>query len=425
MPYPVSPDIPTDGGLLSIMFDVKDPRFGAKGDGVANDTAAIQSAITACQNAGGGVVFIPHGTYLISAPLVVSADNVTIMGDGWGAQLLAANNWTAGTYLIQVNGPGGAGNFRYGFRLAEIFLNGNNIAGTNGIDMVSAYGAILMHVRCRFITGISVHWDGIGPAFGAYNYMVDCHISDGGATAIGVQTDNSEWLTVLGCNFGFFQGGSGIAVKCQNQNCRFIGTSFDFNDTHIVVAFTNRNIISGCQFDRAFTRCIYLESAKNNMVTGCSFNADSGAGTEVIRADGVNNDRNVITGNSMVGGTTWTNFYAEFAGIGGQNLIANNDIGGLGIVLLTGVARGNRGYNPVGFFGAQPAVPASGTAFVNTLGADATVIIATLGGLTAVKIGATAVTAAPAVGSTYRIPAGQSITLTWATTAPTWQWYGD
>lgn len=45
--------------------------FGAVGDGVFDDTAAIQAAIAACAAAGGGIVLFPRGTYLISATLTV------------------------------------------------------------------------------------------------------------------------------------------------------------------------------------------------------------------------------------------------------------------------------------------------------------------------------------------------------------------
>jgi len=54
-----------------------DPRgFGAKGDGIAKDTAAIQSAIDACAAKGGGTVLLTAGTYL-SAPIVLES-NITL-----------------------------------------------------------------------------------------------------------------------------------------------------------------------------------------------------------------------------------------------------------------------------------------------------------------------------------------------------------
>lgn len=50
---------------LREIASVKD--FGAVGDGITDDTAAIQAAIDAVYSAGGGLVFIPEGTYKISA----------------------------------------------------------------------------------------------------------------------------------------------------------------------------------------------------------------------------------------------------------------------------------------------------------------------------------------------------------------------
>ena len=44
------------------VFDVRD--FGAKGDGVAKDTAAVQRAVDASNAAGGGEVLLPRGVYL-------------------------------------------------------------------------------------------------------------------------------------------------------------------------------------------------------------------------------------------------------------------------------------------------------------------------------------------------------------------------
>ncbi len=61
------------------VFNVKD--YGAVGNGTTNDSAAIQSAITAANVAGGGTVYLPIGTYKLSTNLLI-ANNVNILGAG-------------------------------------------------------------------------------------------------------------------------------------------------------------------------------------------------------------------------------------------------------------------------------------------------------------------------------------------------------
>jgi polygalacturonase len=56
---------------------VFDPMsYGAKGDGIANDGAAIQKAIDACTQAGGGMVYLPPGNFLTGT--IVLKSNVTL-----------------------------------------------------------------------------------------------------------------------------------------------------------------------------------------------------------------------------------------------------------------------------------------------------------------------------------------------------------
>jgi len=65
-------------------FDIRD--FGASGDGNAMNTSAIQSAIDACHEAGGGKVIIPPGTYLSGTIILKShvelhfMQNATLLG---------------------------------------------------------------------------------------------------------------------------------------------------------------------------------------------------------------------------------------------------------------------------------------------------------------------------------------------------------
>ncbi|MBF0468205.1 MAG: virulence factor [Desulfamplus sp.] len=68
-------------------FDVTSQQFGAIPDDGVDDTAAIQSAIDAASDAGGGVVFLPGGRYEVHQTpehgfLRISHDNVIIRGYG-------------------------------------------------------------------------------------------------------------------------------------------------------------------------------------------------------------------------------------------------------------------------------------------------------------------------------------------------------
>lgn len=61
------------------VFNVR--RYGALGDGTADDTTEIQAAINAAAVAG-GTVFFPPGTYKITAPLTVTGNHVHLFGRG-------------------------------------------------------------------------------------------------------------------------------------------------------------------------------------------------------------------------------------------------------------------------------------------------------------------------------------------------------
>ena len=70
---------------LADVVSVKD--FGAVGDDVTNDTAAIQAAIDAVNTAGGGTVYFPQGSYVVSANLSIYS-KIKYLGAGSKASIL-------------------------------------------------------------------------------------------------------------------------------------------------------------------------------------------------------------------------------------------------------------------------------------------------------------------------------------------------
>lgn len=66
-----------------LIYDVTKSPYGADDQGSSDATSAIQNAIDDAQSAGGGVVYLPEGTYRIDKPpLRVTASNMVIRGAG-------------------------------------------------------------------------------------------------------------------------------------------------------------------------------------------------------------------------------------------------------------------------------------------------------------------------------------------------------
>jgi hypothetical protein len=112
---------------LAQTVSVKD--FGAVGDGVADDTAAIQDAIAANPYAP---LYFPAGTYLTS-PI---AANQSIYGDGPYKTIIKAKTGSTG-FLLRAKSFSG----QYSVRLQDFQLLANG-AGQSGLDLEGATGTV-------------------------------------------------------------------------------------------------------------------------------------------------------------------------------------------------------------------------------------------------------------------------------------------
>lgn len=87
----------------SVQYNVKAAPFNAVGNGIADDTAAIQAAITTA-SANKGVVVFPTGTYKITAHLTV-----------------------AGNCILASDGAGGSAVIRQANSLRSVYITGGNV----------------------------------------------------------------------------------------------------------------------------------------------------------------------------------------------------------------------------------------------------------------------------------------------------------
>lgn len=117
-------------GIGSVAVSVQDKLrqfvsvrdFGAIGDGVVDDTTAIQNTINEVGASGGGTVYVPEGTYLVSAQLTMTSLGVTLLGAGRSTTILAS----ADTHNIIKIGGTSSLPFRCGVK--NLHLSGGNIA---------------------------------------------------------------------------------------------------------------------------------------------------------------------------------------------------------------------------------------------------------------------------------------------------------
>ena len=116
-----------------MIFNVMD--FGATGDGVTNDTAAIQAAVNAAAAAGGGQVYIPAGTYIVSGDgtsshgCILLSSNVSVIGAGMGNTIIqlqdGSDHGITGIFRDHSDVP------EHDISMSDLTINGND-ANTTG-----------------------------------------------------------------------------------------------------------------------------------------------------------------------------------------------------------------------------------------------------------------------------------------------------
>jgi hypothetical protein len=104
--------------------------LGAMGDGVTNDTVAIQAAIDRLP-AAGGTVFFPPGTYVVSATLALPDKPVKLVGSGRGSTVInLGSNAIAAFQYVQT--PASEQNILF----QDFTINGDGTVGQRGLRSV-------------------------------------------------------------------------------------------------------------------------------------------------------------------------------------------------------------------------------------------------------------------------------------------------
>ena len=150
-------------------------RYGTVGDGIADDTAAMQAAVDAAQVAG-GIVFLPIGTYLISSPILIrnSGMPIIIRGSGYDyctIKLASGVN----DYAIKFTAVNSTSLSGYMF---EDFAVNGNYSGQSAGGCIYALGAVechfnRLHLHHAYHNALYLHQDGNG-GMGHHNRITNC-----------------------------------------------------------------------------------------------------------------------------------------------------------------------------------------------------------------------------------------------------------
>jgi len=182
-------------------INVKD--YGATGDGVTNDSAAIQSAINYAEANGGNLIWFPAGTYFIGTTgLLVKYINISLWGAG-GASVIktsAAITVPALTYGDGSTVP----------RPGESMIHGISIDGNNSSN-VNAHG---IKFWCSLTT------------------ISNCFIKNCGGYGMYFFQSWSTWVQnnhVFGCN----EGSIYIGQECNAFTC--VANEFNWSNKHGIV----------------------------------------------------------------------------------------------------------------------------------------------------------------------------------------------
>lgn len=193
--------------------NVKD--FGAIGNGVANDTVAVQEAIDSLTSAG-GTVYFPPGTYRITDAIRLR-DALKLEGANSSAsvvqQVTANRHGFAGTDIstlsvhgLQINGPGKTSGNGTAIHLdrdkntATNYLSLRDVSLQSfGRDGLYASNAIVSHidsVTAEQCGGAGFNLTGLNGSFGASTHLSNCFAN---ACGTGYKVDTMGYTSFTAC----------------------------------------------------------------------------------------------------------------------------------------------------------------------------------------------------------------------------------
>lgn len=223
-------------------INVKDPKYGAKGDGVSDDTDAINKAIEDAQTTK-SIVKIPNGTFNVQG--IVLKSGVTIEGNGRTKTIIKHNGTGSAIKNTELSTPIGHGVLRdftimmngattiaidlrlvYMFVLERINVEGGTADGWIGVNFQDGNIASAYYNSCYDVSiGTGKNNSGIGFKFtnGANsNRLMNCRTNN---VKTGADIGSSDQVTIVNC--AFENTSDAIVLDNTAYGCYFAGNRFE------------------------------------------------------------------------------------------------------------------------------------------------------------------------------------------------------
>lgn len=198
------------GAIIGGVYNVLD--YGATGDGTTDDRASIQSAIDAAGAAGGGIVYLPPGTYSLTDSnsgaanwdnrrclyFNASCANVTLAGAGIDATVLKLAN-TQDAHVIKIGSRVTSTVTVDNIEIRDLTINGNRANQSTPNDTDDHQQGIDVSTDCTRIRirNVKIHdtmYYGIGFQRGGHHHCLVEHVEiyNTGADGIDCKDDNDD-----------------------------------------------------------------------------------------------------------------------------------------------------------------------------------------------------------------------------------------
>lgn len=351
-------------GLTGNLFNVLD--YGAVRDGVTNDRTAIQAAITAASAAGGGIVYFPAGTYLVSSRIELK-DAVCLVGAGRDVTTIKGASGVSAAIIT-----GLSADTVTDVMLADFSINGNSAALSGEVDGIQITSGSF--ITCQNLRIFDVRADGISLDATPDASVLDCVIENtgnGGTNLHGVHGSNgSHRLLVRGCTISDNEG-MGIRVGAQgtgSTDATIIGNRISKSNAGLecigVTADSIRARVIGNTCLNGGDNGISMSAADSvvsgNTVLGCNLHGIQVNGARVSVTGNISKNNNqtgaatragihinsvnyvTITGNTCYDdqGTPTQDFGVKLNGVETGSVIVGNQLAGNKTAAISGLVGG-------------------------------------------------------------------------------------